>query len=127
MFLAGTPALLDRDLQGCHGAGLVVVHRQLGAPIILIWDNLGTHLGVDMRRFIAGQDWLTVVQLTAYAPEPNPVEGIPAGGDGVLARLPRRTGGRRGRAAGVRRGTVGGLGRRGRRRELTGSPGALGA
>jgi hypothetical protein len=87
VFLAVTSALLDRDLQGFHGAGLVVVHRQLGAPIILIRDNLGTHLAVDMRRFIDGQDWLTVVQLPAYAPELNPVEGIPAGGDGVLARL----------------------------------------
>jgi hypothetical protein len=29
-----------------------------------------------MRRFVNGQDWLTVVQLPAYAPELNPVEGM---------------------------------------------------
>jgi transposase len=55
---------------------LIAAHRQLGAPIILVWDNLGTHLCADMRRFTDGQDWLTVVQLPAYAPEFNPVEGI---------------------------------------------------
>ncbi|WP_443049720.1 IS630 family transposase [Streptomyces sp. NBC_00287] len=55
---------------------LIAAHRQLRAPIILIWDNLGTHLCADMRRFIDGQNWLTVVQLPAYAPELNPVEGI---------------------------------------------------
>lgn len=27
-------------------------------------------------QFIAEQDWLTVVQLLAYAPQLNPVEGI---------------------------------------------------
>lgn len=29
-----------------------------------------------MRQFIAEHDWLTVVQLPAYAPQLNPVEGI---------------------------------------------------
>ncbi|MEV1086128.1 transposase [Streptomyces sp. NPDC050211] len=51
-------------------------HRQLGAPIVLIWDNLGTHVCADMRAFIDSQDWLTVFQLPAYAPELNPVEGV---------------------------------------------------
>jgi transposase len=55
---------------------LIAAHRQLDAPIILIWDNLGTHLCADMRHFADGQNWLTVVQLPAYAPELNPVEGV---------------------------------------------------
>lgn len=55
---------------------LIAAHRQLGAPIVLIWDNLGTHVGADMCRFVDTQDWLTVVQLPAYASELNPVEGI---------------------------------------------------
>ncbi|MGW0846771.1 IS630 family transposase [Streptomyces sp. NPDC002787] len=55
---------------------LIAAHRQLNAPIILIWDNLGTHLCAVMRSFVDGQDWLRVVQLPAYAPELNPVEGV---------------------------------------------------
>ncbi|MFD8396708.1 transposase [Streptomyces sp. NPDC059680] len=55
---------------------LIAAHRQLGAPIVLIWGNLGTHLCADMRAFIDGQDWLTVFQLPAYAPELSPVEGV---------------------------------------------------
>ena len=51
-------------------------HAQLGGPIVLVWDNLNTHLTAGMRQFIAEQDWLTVVQLPAYAPQLNPVEGI---------------------------------------------------
>lgn len=51
-------------------------HAQLGGPIVLVWDNLNTRLTAGMRRFIAEQDWLTVVQPPAYAPQLNPVEGI---------------------------------------------------
>jgi transposase len=51
-------------------------HAQLGGPIVLVWDNLNTHLTAGMRQFIAEHDWLTVVQLPAYAPQLNPVEGI---------------------------------------------------
>lgn len=55
---------------------LIAAHRRLGGPIVLIWDNLNTHLTAGMRAFIADQDWLTVVQLPAYAPDLNPMEGI---------------------------------------------------
>ncbi|MEU3355192.1 transposase [Streptomyces sp. NPDC037389] len=55
---------------------LIAAHRQLGAPIVLVWDNLGTHLCADMRKFINGQDWLTVYQLPSYTPDLNPVEGV---------------------------------------------------
>ncbi len=59
-------------------AGLVTAaHHQLHAPIILVWDNVNTHLSTVMRQFIdAHHDWLTVVQLPAYAPDLNPVEGV---------------------------------------------------
>jgi putative transposase len=41
----------------------------------VIWDNLSTHLSRKMRAFTSGHpDWLTVIQLPAYAPELNPVE-----------------------------------------------------
>jgi putative transposase len=55
---------------------LCAVHTQLHAPIILVWDNLNQHVSTAMRQFVAGHDWLTVVQLPAYAPELNPAEGV---------------------------------------------------
>lgn len=32
---------------------LVSAHQQLGAPIVLIWDNLNTHRAAGLRDFIA--------------------------------------------------------------------------
>ncbi|WWQ61930.1 transposase [Streptomyces sp. Q6] len=55
---------------------LTVAHAQLGGPIVLVWDNLNTHLTGGMKQFIADRYWLTVIQLPAYAPQLNPVEGI---------------------------------------------------
>ncbi|MFF4418068.1 transposase [Streptosporangium sp. NPDC001559] len=56
---------------------IVMAHVQLGAPIVLVWDNLNRHICPDMRRFIADNaDWLRVFQLPSYAPDLNPVEGI---------------------------------------------------
>jgi putative transposase len=55
---------------------LSAVHAQLRTPIILIWDNLNHHVSTVMRQFVADHDWLTVVQLPAYAPELNPTEGV---------------------------------------------------
>ncbi|RDI58967.1 IS630 family transposase [Nocardia pseudobrasiliensis] len=55
---------------------LIAAHHQLGAPIVVVWDNVNSHLTDGMRRFIAGHDWLSVYQLPAYAPDLNPVEGI---------------------------------------------------
>ncbi|WP_231114454.1 transposase [Lentzea aerocolonigenes] len=47
------------------------------APLIVVWDNLNTRISAAMRAFVvAHQDWLTVVQLPACAPELNPVEGV---------------------------------------------------
>ncbi|MFI9776763.1 transposase [Streptomyces sp. NPDC051956] len=51
-------------------------HQQLGGPIVLVWDNLNTHLTAGICRYIAERDWLTVYQLPPYAPDLNPVEGI---------------------------------------------------
>ncbi|MFI6688374.1 transposase [Streptomyces sp. NPDC050485] len=55
---------------------LRVVHHQLGAPFVLVWDNLNTHRAAGLRDFVAEQDWITVFQLPSYAPDLNPVEGI---------------------------------------------------
>lgn len=59
-----------------YAALVTAAHRALGAPVILIWDNLNTHRSKVMRTFTAASaDWLTVVHLPAYAPDLNPVEG----------------------------------------------------
>ncbi|MFC9062463.1 transposase [Streptomyces sp. NPDC057074] len=45
------------------------------APIVLVWDRLGTHTSKAMQQLVATRPWLTVFLLPAYAPELNPVEG----------------------------------------------------
>jgi putative transposase len=66
-----------RAMSEADYAGLVTAaHRYLNAPVIVIWDNLNTHLSRKMRTFTTGHpDWLTVIQLPSYAPDLNPVEG----------------------------------------------------
>jgi DDE superfamily endonuclease len=65
-----------RSLSEADYAGLITAaHRELHAPVILCWDNLNTHVSGVMRALLeAHQDWLTVVQMPAYAPDLNPVE-----------------------------------------------------
>jgi transposase len=59
-----------------YAALITATHRNLNAPVIVIWDNLNTHLSRKMQAFTTGHpDWLTVIQLPAYAPDLNPVEG----------------------------------------------------
>jgi transposase len=56
---------------------LRAAHHQLGGRTVLVWDNLGVHLSRRMRAFVAAHaDWLTVIQLPAYAPDLNPTEGV---------------------------------------------------
>ncbi|MGW9137624.1 IS630 family transposase [Streptomyces sp. NPDC055681] len=55
---------------------LVRAHIQLGGPIVVVWDNLNTHLTAGLKRYEAEHDWLTTIRLPPYAPDLNPVEGI---------------------------------------------------
>ena len=56
---------------------IAAAHHQLHAPVIVIWDNLNTHISAAMCAYIdAHRDWLTVGRLPAYAPELNPAEGV---------------------------------------------------
>ena len=55
---------------------LDAAHQQLGGPLILVWDNLNTHVSRAMRELIEARDWLTVYQLPPYASELNPVESV---------------------------------------------------
>jgi len=66
-----------RSLSEADYAALVTAaHHQLAAPVILIWDNLNTHISQRMSACIEARgDWLTVERLPAYAPELNAVEG----------------------------------------------------
>jgi transposase len=55
---------------------LDAAHQQLGGPVVLVWDNLNTHVSRAMRDLVAARDWLTVFQLPPYASELNPVESV---------------------------------------------------
>ncbi|MFD9068473.1 transposase [Streptomyces lasiicapitis] len=55
---------------------LAAAHQQLGAPMVLVWDNLSVHKHTRLRGFIDTHDWITAVHLPPYAPDLNPVEGI---------------------------------------------------
>lgn len=50
-------------------------HNQLGAPLIVVWDNERTH-GMPSLRHADQHDWLTLVALPNYAPGLNPTAGI---------------------------------------------------
>jgi putative transposase len=55
---------------------LDAAHQQLGGPLVVVWDNLNTHVSRAMRELVAVRTWLTVFQLPAYAPELNPVDPL---------------------------------------------------
>ena len=72
-------------------------HQQLGGPLVVVWDNLTTHVSRAMNQLIAARDWLTVRQLPPYAPELKPVETagrgrIPDPAWRARSPWPRRTG-----------------------------------
>ena len=69
---------------------LDAAHQQLGAPVVLVWDNLNTHVSGAMRELIAARDWLTVFQLPSYASELNPVEPVWSNLKRSLANLVKR-------------------------------------
>ena len=49
-------------------------HQQLAGPLVVVWDNLNTHVSAAMAELIQARDWLTVCRLPPYAHELNPVE-----------------------------------------------------
>jgi hypothetical protein len=53
---------------------LDAAHQQLGRPLVVMWDNLNSHVSAAMTELIEARDWLTVYQLPPYAHELNPVE-----------------------------------------------------
>jgi transposase len=69
---------------------LDAAHQQLGGPLVLVWDNLNSHVSQAMIELIAARDWLTVCQLPPYAPELNPVEPLWSHLKRSLANLAKR-------------------------------------
>jgi hypothetical protein len=65
-------------------------HQQLGGPLVVVWDNLNTHISAAMRELIAARTWLTVFQLPPYAHELNPVELVWSNLKRSLANLAKR-------------------------------------
>jgi hypothetical protein len=72
-------------------AGLLdAAHQQLGGPLVVVWDNLNTHVSRAMAELVTARDWLTVVQLPPYAHELNPVELVWSTLKRSLANLAKR-------------------------------------
>ena len=69
---------------------LDAAHQQPGGPLVVIWDNLNTHVSAAMKELIAARDWLTVYQLPPYAHELNPVELVWSHLKRSLANLAKR-------------------------------------
>jgi putative transposase len=81
-----------RSMSEADYAGLIAAaHKELQAPVILIWDNLNTHISAVMGRFVSSHSgWLTEVRLPAYAPELNAAEGVWANMKNGLGNLAAR-------------------------------------
>ena len=69
---------------------LDAAHQQPGGPLVVVWDNLNSHVSAAMTRQIAARDWLTVFQLPPYAHELNPVELVWPNLKRSLANLAKR-------------------------------------
>ena len=69
---------------------LDAAHQQLTGPLVVVWDNLKSHVSAAMVELIAARDWLTVYQLPPYAHELNPVELVWSHLKRSLANLAKR-------------------------------------
>jgi putative transposase len=69
---------------------LDTAHQQLGGPLVVVWNNLNTHVSAAMADLIAARDWLTVYRLPPYAHELNPVEPVWSHLKRSLANLAKR-------------------------------------
>jgi putative transposase len=69
---------------------LDAAHQQLNGPIVVVWDNLRTHVSGTMTELAAARDWLTIYQLPPYAHELNPVEPVWSHLKRSLANLAKR-------------------------------------
>jgi hypothetical protein len=76
--------------EGDYAQLLDAAHQQLTGPLVVVWDNLNSHVSAAMAELIAARDWLTVCQLPPYAHELNPVELVWSHLKRSLANLAKR-------------------------------------
>ena len=69
---------------------LDAAHQQLAGPLVVVWDNLNSHVSAAMTELVEARDWLTVCQLPPYAHELNPVEPVWSHLKRSLANLAKR-------------------------------------
>lgn len=69
---------------------MLTAHQQLAHPLVVVWDNLNSHVSAAMAELIAARDWLTVYQLPPYAHELHPVEPVWSHLKRSLANLAKR-------------------------------------
>ena len=69
---------------------LDAAHQQLGGPLVVVWDNLNSHVSQAMTELIAARDWLTVYRLPPYAQELSPVDPVWSCLKRSLANLAKR-------------------------------------
>ena len=69
---------------------LDAAHQQLAGPLVVVWDNLNSHVSASMAELAAARDWLTIYQLPPYAHELNPVEPVWSHLKRSLANLAKR-------------------------------------
>ena len=70
---------------------LDAAHQQLDGPLVVVWDNLNTHVSAAMAELIAARPWLTVFRLPPYARELNSVEPVWSHLKRSLANLTKHT------------------------------------
>ena len=79
------PRLLYRTPPGGRRTGLTeadharlldAAHRQLGGPLVVVWDTLNTHVSAAMAELVAARPWPAVHRPPPYAHELNPVEPV---------------------------------------------------
>ena len=73
-----------------YAALLDAAHQQLAGPLVVVWDNLNSHVSASMAELAAARDWLTIYQLPPYAHELNPVEPVWSHLKRSLANLAKR-------------------------------------
>ena len=69
---------------------LDAAHQQLAGPLVIVWDNLNSHVSAAMAELLEARDWLTACQLPSYAHELNPVEPVWSHLKRSLANLAKR-------------------------------------
>jgi transposase len=56
---------------------LGALQRQIGKPLLIVWDGVGTHKSKLVRQWLDAQNGrIAMAFLPPYAPELNPVEAI---------------------------------------------------